>query len=201
MIKKFLIKLGTGLFVLLLSYSVVYGVASAATTPTSGCFDNTGATIACPPSGTEDTNGDVMVTNANCYTYTPPAQTNEGVSGNWAQVECNNLATAIPAGGTNYSCGGASDRVYTSIDLGCTHKGNPITDLVFAIIRLLSDGVGIIVIASVIVGGIQYTTSGGDPNATAKAMGRIKSALTALLIFIFAYAILNYVVPGTFFGQ
>ncbi|HUC88238.1 MAG TPA: hypothetical protein VMR95_03770 [Candidatus Binatia bacterium] len=97
-------------------------------------------------------------------------------------------------------CGGGAGntQISTSIDFGCQAKGNPILDMLFAIIRLLSDGVGIVVIASVIVGGIQYTTSAGDPNASAKAMTRIRSSLTALLIFIFAYAILNYVIPGGF---
>jgi hypothetical protein len=98
----------------------------------------------------------------------------------------------------NNFCGGPSDRVTTSIDFGCKGQGNPILDMAFAVIRLLSDGVGIVVIASMVVGGIQYTTSAGDPNAAAKAVGRIRSSLLALLIFIFAYAILNYVLPGAF---
>jgi hypothetical protein len=100
---------------------------------------------------------------------------------------------------STYYCGGPNDHpVQTSIDFGCSGKGNPILDLAFAIIRFLSDGVGIVVIASVIVGGIQYTTSSGDPNASAKAVARIRAALLALVIFIFAYAILNYVLPGVF---
>jgi len=112
-------------------------------------------------------------------------------------------ALAAPATGTSTtpnSCGGPGQSVPTSIDLGCRHVGNPITDLLFAIIRLLSDGVGIIVVGSIVVGGIQYTTSRGDPNATAAAIGRIRASLIALLIFIFAYAILNYVIPNGFFS-
>ncbi|HEY1645186.1 MAG TPA: hypothetical protein VGF75_02255 [Candidatus Saccharimonadales bacterium] len=116
-------------------------------------------------------------------------------------------------------CGSGSGFVTTSIDFGCdgnacsttlnsngpndycTSNHNGITDLLFAVIRFLSDGVGLVVIVSVIIGGIQYITSRGDPNATQAAVKRLTSAATALLIFIFAYAILNYVVPGTFFKQ
>lgn len=101
-----------------------------------------------------------------------------------------------------YQCGGGKAAVPTSIDFGCSDKGNPIDDLLFAIIRFLSDGVGLVVIASVIIGGIQYIVSRGDPNATQAAIKRLTSALIALLVFIFAYAILNYVIPpgpGGFF--
>ena len=65
--------------------------------------------------------------------------------------------------------------------------------------KFLSDGVGLVIIASVIVGGIQYITSRGDPNATQKAIQRITSSVIALLVFIFGYAVLNYVIPAGFF--
>ncbi len=104
-------------------------------------------------------------------------------------------------------CGAGSDApgspaphpVKTSIDLGCSNQGNPIMDLIFAIIRLLSAGVGIAVVASVVVAGIQFSAARSDPQAVAGAITRLRSTIIALIIFIFAYAILNYVVPGGFF--
>lgn len=99
-----------------------------------------------------------------------------------------------------YYCGNwKAYHFTTNIDFGCSHHGNPIMDITFAILRVLSDGVGIVVVGSVIYGGILYVMSKGDPQATAKAIGRIRSSLTALLIFIFAYAILNYLIPQGFF--
>ncbi len=89
--------------------------------------------------------------------------------------------------------------VATSIDLGCRGQGNPILDMMFAVIRLLSDGVGIVVVGSLIVGGIQYIISAGDPQAAAKAIGRIRATVFALGIYIFAYPLLNYVLPAGFF--
>ena len=88
--------------------------------------------------------------------------------------------------------------VETSIDIGCQNKGNPITDMIFGIIRFLSAGVGLVMVGSIVTAGIQYSASGGDPQATAKAKSRISSTLIALLIFIFSYALLNYLIPGGF---
>jgi hypothetical protein len=108
---------------------------------------------------------------------------------------------AIPA--TSFAatpCGSkASGTQYTpAIDIGCQSKGNAIDDMLFAIIRILSDGVGLVVIGSIIVAGIQYTTSQGNPQNTAKAVARVRSSIIALLIYIFGYAILNYLIPAGF---
>jgi hypothetical protein len=97
---------------------------------------------------------------------------------------------------TSNSCGGPGQTISTSIDFGCEHKGPALLDLTFAIIHFLSDGVGLVVVASLIWAGIQYTTSAGDPQATATAVKRIRSNVVSLFLYIFAYAILNYVVPG-----
>lgn len=88
--------------------------------------------------------------------------------------------------------------VKTYIDIGCRNKGNPIADMIFGIIRFLSAGVGLVIVGSVIVAGIQYSASNGDPQAASKAKARISSTLIALLIFIFSYALLNYLTPGGF---
>ncbi len=112
------------------------------------------------------------------------------------------LALYAPSGSVSLAaqCGSGSTAVQTSIDFGCNGSSpNGIVDLLFAIIRFLSAGVGLVVIASIIVGGIQYIVSRGDPNATGAAIKRLTSSVIALIIFIFAYAILNYVIPGGFF--
>lgn len=104
----------------------------------------------------------------------------------------------------NGFCGDGDQKVEISFDIGCKGVGggitNPITDAAFAIIRFLSLGVGLVIVASITFAGIQYTTSRGDPKATAEAITRIKSNIVAFLIFIFAFAILNYVVPQGFIG-
>lgn len=128
------------------------------------------------------------------------------------QTTCNGCGSVpTPTTGSNNA------GVRTSINFGCqgqacanggttgycsktANGNNGITDLLFAVIRFLSAGVGLVVIASVIVGGIQYIVSRGDPNATGAAIKRLTSSVIALLVFIFAYAILNFLIPGGFFN-
>lgn len=66
-------------------------------------------------------------------------------------------------------------------------------------INVLSAMVGIVVIGVIIVGGIQYATSAGDPGAAAAAKKRIINALIALVMFFLTYAFLQWVVPGGLF--
>jgi hypothetical protein len=111
-----------------------------------------------------------------------------------------------PTANSGKRCGAATDpddpskenpaQITPSIDLGCRGKGNGILDLIFAIIRLLSIGVGLVVVGSITWAGIQYSSSRGDPQAAANAVKRINSAVIALVIYIFAFAILNWAIPG-----
>lgn len=67
------------------------------------------------------------------------------------------------------------------------------------IINVLSGLVGIIVIIMIIIGGIQYTSAGDNPEKIQAAKGKIANALVALLVFIFMFAFLQWVVPGGIF--
>jgi hypothetical protein len=113
-----------------------------------------------------------------------------------------------PSASTKYQCGSGKNAVKTSINIGCygasckstnAHGCSAILDATFAIIRLLSAGVGIVVVGSIVWAGLQYMSARDDPGAVGKAKDRIRNSLIALLIFIFGYAILNYVIPAGFF--
>jgi hypothetical protein len=67
------------------------------------------------------------------------------------------------------------------------------------IIDLLAGIVGIIVVISLILGGIEYSTSEGDPQKSAKAKRRISNTLFALIAFFFLYAFLQFLIPGGLF--
>ena len=99
-------------------------------------------------------------------------------------------------------CGGgpkhAADATKISINIGCKGLGNPIVDATFAIIRFLTNGVGLVIVGSMVYAGIQYSASRGDPQSIVMAQNRIRSNVVALLIFIFGYAILNYIIPAGF---
>lgn len=75
-------------------------------------------------------------------------------------------------------------------------KDNSIIVYTRNIVRFLSAGVGIVIVLMIIVGGIQYITSQGNPQATASAKNRITNAIIALFLFIFMTAILNFLIPG-----
>ncbi len=73
---------------------------------------------------------------------------------------------------------------------------NPIIKLINTVINVLSIVVGIAVTIMIVVGGIQYSSAGGDPGKVAGAKKTITSALLALLTFIFLRVIIEWVVPG-----
>jgi hypothetical protein len=63
-------------------------------------------------------------------------------------------------------------------------------------VRALSALAGIAVVIMVVVGGIEYAASKDNPQATAAAKNRIKNAILALVMYIFAFAFLQWIVPG-----
>lgn len=71
-----------------------------------------------------------------------------------------------------------------------------ITRLLIIVINVVSGIVGVLVVAVLVVAGIQYTTSAGDPNAAAAARKRASNALLALVLYGMMYAFLQWIVPG-----
>lgn len=63
-------------------------------------------------------------------------------------------------------------------------------------IRLLSLLIGVALVASTIIAGIQYISSGGDSSKVEKAKGRLASNIVVLALFIFSATILNWILPG-----
>lgn len=66
-------------------------------------------------------------------------------------------------------------------------------------INILSAMVGIVVTGVIIWGGIIYSTSKGDPGKVAEGKKKIMNGIMSLAMFIFAYAFLQWVVPGGIF--
>lgn len=97
---------------------------------------------------------------------------------------------------SNNYCG-SNPKIYTTLNLGCKKKGNPILDLLFAVIRFLVVGATLVITASIVVAGLQYISAESNPEKITKAKKRILSSLTALFMLIFGYAILNYLIPIT----
>jgi hypothetical protein len=66
-------------------------------------------------------------------------------------------------------------------------------------INVLSALVGIVVVIMITIGGIQYSASRDNPQATAAAKQRILNAILALVAFLFMFAFLQWLVPGGIF--
>lgn len=67
------------------------------------------------------------------------------------------------------------------------------------ITNVLSGLVAVVVVMMIIVGGIQYSTAGGDPQKVAGAKHRIYNAVFAFIAYIFMFSFLQWVVPGGLF--
>lgn len=88
----------------------------------------------------------------------------------------------------------------STADFSCTDQNTNNCVLfqkyIIPLINFLSIGVGVIIIIMVIIGGLQYTTAGGDANKVAEARKKIFNAALSFLAFIFLYAFLQWIVPG-----
>lgn len=104
-------------------------------------------------------------------------------------------AAPVSAAETNVSEPTASDE--TDCTDGTLNRDNcGIVRYLVIFINILSAMVGIVVTAVIIIGGIQYSTSGGDPSKVSAAKKRIYNGVISLLAFIFSYAFLQWIVPG-----
>jgi len=71
-----------------------------------------------------------------------------------------------------------------------------VTKYISTAILFLSGGVGIVVVIMIIIGGIQYTSSSGDPQKVGAAKQKIFNAVLALVAWVLLAGFLNYLVPG-----
>ncbi len=94
---------------------------------------------------------------------------------------------------------GACDEIETSIVKCNTNSGNPVIGIMLEIINFLAVGVGIAVVGGIIWGGMIYASSNGEPNKVQQAKLIIVNAVLGLVLFIFMYAIINFLVPGGLF--
>lgn len=90
------------------------------------------------------------------------------------------------------------------VDTDCTAETlTPENCAIIGYIRIITDAlsvlVGVVVVMMLVVGGIQYSSAGSNPQAVQAAKKRISQALFALFIYIFMAAFLQWLVPGGVF--
>jgi hypothetical protein len=67
-------------------------------------------------------------------------------------------------------------------------------------IEVLSISFGLIAVISIIMGGIQYSASGGDAQKVTAAKRRISLTLVAIVSYALLYAFLQFLIPGGLFN-
>ena len=87
--------------------------------------------------------------------------------------------------------GNAGDQLGKQNGMDCI-----ITRYVNPVVKLLAAVAGVAVVLSIVIGGIQYASAGGDSTKVAAARNRIQQAIIALLAFIFLLAFINWIIPG-----
>lgn len=68
-------------------------------------------------------------------------------------------------------------------------------------VLLLTFSFGLIAVVSLIIGGIQYSASQGDPQNVAKAKKRIADTLLAVVAYFFLFTFLQFLIPGGLFHR
>ena len=95
----------------------------------------------------------------------------------------------------NHGCG-----TDTFFNWGCNASGEQITPLLISIINWVSIGVTLAMIAGIIYGATLYTSAGGKSDQAKKAIGIIRGAIIALLLYFAMWATLNFLIPGGLFN-
>ncbi|MGH7193419.1 MAG: pilin [Candidatus Saccharimonadales bacterium] len=118
-----------------------------------------------------------------------PSQTPTKITGgtNKGKWYCKNKAAAAMSPPATTSC---------NLQSGC----DLINNYVNPFINLLSIAFGLIAVISLIMGGIQYSTSQGDPQKSAQAKSRISNTFLAIFAYLFLYAFLQFLIPGGLFN-
>lgn len=103
---------------------------------------------------------------------------------------------------TYVAAAGQCNGVKTSGLVTCddANKGGPIVSLLAQIINFVAVGVGIVVVGGILYGSLLYVTSNGDSGRSQQGITTIVNAVIGLVLFIFMYAIVNFLVPGGLIG-
>jgi hypothetical protein len=103
--------------------------------------------------------------------------------------------------GSSNGLGNCADPASTSKATCTASNCDLIKKYINPLISLLSALVGVAVTISIIIGGIQYSSSNGNAQQITAAKARIRNSLIALLAFFFLYTFLQFLVPGGIFRK
>ena len=76
----------------------------------------------------------------------------------------------------------------------CKAQGDSAAGMIRTVINTLLYVLGIIAVIMIVIGGIRYTTSNGDPSGIKSAKDTVLYSVIGLIVAILAYSIVNFVV-------
>jgi len=103
------------------------------------------------------------------------------------------IASLVPATVTLAS---AADQIKTGVDSVGGGDSSSLPSTFKTIVNVMLFILGAIAVIMVVVGGIRYTTSGGDSSSTKAAKDTILYAVVGLVVAMLAYAIVNFVLTS-----
>ena len=71
-----------------------------------------------------------------------------------------------------------------------------IARLIANFLKIAFSAAGLILLAMLLWGGIEWMTAGGDKEKMTKAQGKISGALIGFVIFMSVFAIINFIAPA-----
>ncbi|MCQ2571070.1 MAG: pilin, partial [Candidatus Saccharibacteria bacterium] len=105
------------------------------------------------------------------------------------KVKCPMVGGTQFYGKTTADCAQASTIV--SNPEGCT--GDDMNDIISKIINAIIFVIGIVAVIMIVLGGISYATSQGDPSKVKKGKDTILYGIIGLVVALLAFAIVNFV--------
>lgn len=189
--------IGALLFLALFSYLIPAPRASAAD---QGCYQLIGTTtqgevirtyeeVGCP-----DVDTSIGAAEGRCYVAEVTANMSGQSTGSYNETDCDSFSV----GQTTRE---KTDSTFEPSETDCeaeelTRDNCGIINYLVIAINFLSALAIMAIVASVMFAGYQYMTAGDNPGKVTAAKQRIIWALVALGLFVFGYALLNFLVPG-----
>jgi hypothetical protein len=191
--KKFSIILITLLLFLSLVFTLIPIKVSAAD---PGCYatSSSGSDVSVSPYNCPSSEYTSSVAAGNCYLFSAGSS---GVATSGRQVDCSTVtvgSTPLPSSDSEDSQLNADCDPEPPEQLNRTNCG--IINLLVIGINVLSALAGIAIVFSIMFAGFQYMTARDNSGQVQKAKQRIVWAIVALGLFIFMYALLDFLVPG-----
>lgn len=78
----------------------------------------------------------------------------------------------------------------------CTHGTRTVTGTIRSVGNIIIFITGAISVLMIIIGGLRYTTSGGDQGSITSAKNTILYAIIGIIVSVMAYAIVNFVLSN-----